>query len=96
MSPTPLNPPPSEFPASGFEATLGRQMRRAARQGDAPAPEPEAVALTPLQNWPWRQTLRTLRQRFAEDRLGLTAGSLTFTTLISLVPLLTVMLAEEY
>jgi len=34
-----------------------------------------------------------LRQRFREDRLGLTAGSLTFTTLISLVPLVTVMLA---
>jgi membrane protein len=34
-----------------------------------------------------------LRQRFREDRLGLTAGSLTFTTLIALVPLVTVMLA---
>lgn len=42
---------------------------------------------------PWRETLRTLRERFREDRLGLTAGSLTFTTLISLVPLVTVMLA---
>jgi membrane protein len=42
---------------------------------------------------PWGQTLRTLAQRFREDRLGLSAGSLTFTTLISLVPLLTVMLA---
>lgn len=40
-----------------------------------------------------RATWRALRVRFAEDRLGLTAGSLTFTTLISLVPLLTVMLA---
>jgi membrane protein len=46
-----------------------------------------------LQDWPWLETLRTLRLRFREDRLGLTAGSLTFTTLISLVPLLTVMLA---
>ncbi|MES2887843.1 MAG: YihY family inner membrane protein [Pseudomonadota bacterium] len=46
-----------------------------------------------LEDWPWRDTVRTLRQRFREDRLGLTAGSLTFTTLISLVPLLTVMLA---
>ena len=34
-----------------------------------------------------------LRQRFREERLGLTAGSLTFTTLIALVPLLAVMLA---
>jgi membrane protein len=46
-----------------------------------------------LQNWPWLDTVRTLRVRFREDRLGLTAGSLTFTTLISLVPLFTVMLA---
>ena len=46
-----------------------------------------------LRDWPWLDTLRTLRQRFREDRLGLTAGSLTFTTLISLVPLVTVTLA---
>jgi len=46
-----------------------------------------------LQTWPWLETLQTLRQRFREDRLGITASSLTFTTLISLVPLVTVMLA---
>lgn len=46
-----------------------------------------------LQTWPWLDTLRTLHVRFRNDRLGVTAGSLTFTTLISLVPLLTVMLA---
>ena len=46
-----------------------------------------------LGTWPWFETLITLRQRFREDRLGLTAGSLTFTTLIALVPLVTVMLA---
>lgn len=49
--------------------------------------------LDTLQHWPWLDTLRTLRARFREDRLGLTASSLTFTTLISLVPLVTVMLA---
>ncbi len=43
--------------------------------------------------WPWIDTLVTLRERFRDDRLGLTASSLTFTTLISLVPLVTVMLA---
>jgi len=48
---------------------------------------------TELLAWPWLQTLHTFRQRFREEKLGLTAGSLTFTTLISLVPLLTVMLA---
>ena len=52
-----------------------------------------APLLLALQNWPWLETLHTLRQRFRDDRLGLTAGSLTFTTLISLVPLITVMLA---
>ncbi len=46
-----------------------------------------------LKAWPWFDTLRTLRRRFRDDRLGLTAGSLTFTTLIALVPLGTVMLA---
>ena len=46
-----------------------------------------------LRNWPWFETLRTLRARFRDDRLGLTASSLTFTTLISMVPLMTVMLA---
>jgi membrane protein len=46
-----------------------------------------------LSRWPWLDTLVTLRERFREDRLGLTASSLTFTTLIALVPLVTVMLA---
>ncbi len=46
-----------------------------------------------LRHWPWLATLRTLRQRFREDRLGVTAGSLTFTTTIALVPLATVMFA---
>jgi membrane protein len=46
-----------------------------------------------LRAWPWFDTLRTLRARFREDHLGLTAGSLTFTTLVGLVPLMTVMLA---
>jgi membrane protein len=52
-----------------------------------------ASLLQTLRRWPWFDTLRTLRLRFREDRLGLSAGSLTFTTLIALVPLLTVMLA---
>ena len=43
--------------------------------------------------FPWRETGRTLRDRFREDRLGVTASSLTFTTVISLVPLFTVLLA---
>jgi membrane protein len=52
-----------------------------------------AQLLAALREWPWFDTLRTLRQRFRDDQLGLTASSLTFTTLVSLVPLVTVMLA---
>ena len=43
--------------------------------------------------WPWREALSTLRERFAQDRLGLTAGSLTFTTSLALVPFFTLVLA---
>jgi membrane protein len=46
-----------------------------------------------LLRFPWRTTALTLRERFREDRLGVTASSLTFTTTISLVPLFTVALA---
>jgi membrane protein len=44
-------------------------------------------------DFPWPTTAQTLRERFREDRLGVTASSLTFTTTISLVPLFTVALA---
>src|SRR3954467_10075740 len=49
--------------------------------------------LADLARFPWASTARTLRERFREDRLGLTASSLTFTTTIALVPLVTVALA---
>lgn len=42
---------------------------------------------------PWFEAVYTLRERFREDRLGLTASSLTFTTTIALVPFITVALA---
>lgn len=51
------------------------------------------VFLNDLSNFPWKNTAYTLRERFREDRLGLTASSLTFTTTIALVPLVTVVLA---
>jgi len=51
------------------------------------------VLLQNLSRFPWRNTAHTLRERFREDRLGLTASSLTFTTTIALVPLFTVVLA---
>ena len=49
--------------------------------------------LRALRHFPWRETGQTLRERFREDHLALTASSLTFTTVISLVPLFTVLLA---
>lgn len=49
--------------------------------------------LETLRTFPWRNTAAVLRERFREDRLGLTASSLTFTTVIALVPLFTLILA---
>ena len=46
-----------------------------------------------LSHFPWQGTLLTLRNRFREDRMGLTASSLTFTTSIAMVPFFTVALA---
>ena len=46
-----------------------------------------------LPDFPWRHATQTLRARFREDRLGQTAGSLTYTTIIALVPMVTVALA---
>ena len=51
------------------------------------------VLLRDLSNFPWKSTARTLRARFSQDRLGLTASSLTFTTTMALVPFVTVALA---
>ena len=51
------------------------------------------VLLTSLAHFPWQSTAQTLRARFRDDRLGLTASSLTFTTTIALVPFFTVALA---
>ena len=49
--------------------------------------------LKELAHFPWKTTAHTLRERFREDHLGLTASSLTFTTSIALVPFFTVALA---
>ena len=55
-------------------------------------PSIEAL-LADLSHFPWHDTAITLRNRFREDRMGLTASSLTFTTSIALVPFFTVALA---
>src|SRR6478609_8937503 len=46
-----------------------------------------------LARFPRVPTAQMLRERFREDRLGLSASSLTFTTTIALVPFFTVALA---
>ncbi|HVZ44315.1 MAG TPA: YihY family inner membrane protein [Ramlibacter sp.] len=46
-----------------------------------------------LSRFPWRSTALTLYERFREDRLGLSASSLTFTTTIALVPFFAVVLS---
>jgi membrane protein len=51
------------------------------------------LLLADLSRFPWRNTAHTLRERFREDQLGLTASSLTFTTSLALVPFFTVALA---
>lgn len=56
-------------------------------------PQRLEVLLADLRRFPWKNTAHTLRERFREDRLGMTASSLTFTTIMALVPLVTVLLA---
>ncbi|MDP2255119.1 MAG: YihY family inner membrane protein [Polaromonas sp.] len=56
-------------------------------------PQSLQALLNDLAHFPWRHTAATLRDRFREDHMGLTASSLTFTTSIALVPFFTVALA---
>ena len=51
------------------------------------------VWLADVARLPWLDAAHMLRERFREDRLGLTASSLTFTTTIALVPFIAVALA---
>src|SRR5262245_47912452 len=85
-----LRSPPSEGTAAGPGAVEPVQ-----ETSYTPATWPAHLAALwqTLRTWPWADTWHTMRQRFVEDHLGLTAGSLTFTTLVGLVPLMTVMLA---
>jgi membrane protein len=46
-----------------------------------------------LSDFPWRQMARLLAERFRDARLGVSASSLTFTTVLALVPLFAVGLA---
>lgn len=46
-----------------------------------------------LSRFPWKTTALTLRERFREDSLGMRASSLTFTTVLAMVPFFVVALA---
>jgi membrane protein len=81
------------LPPTPFDNLPAPAATSAGNAGSTPWQRQLAEMLAALQTWPWLDTLRTLARRFREDRLGITASSLTFTTLISLVPLVTVMLA---
>lgn len=83
----------SAAPLAALHAAPHPGPHPAAASPPVPADEGWRQTLGRARRWPWRDTVRTLGQRFREDRLGVMAGSLTFTTLISLVPLITVMLA---
>jgi membrane protein len=52
-----------------------------------------AQVIEDIRRFPWLSTGRTLLERFREDRLGVQASSLTFTTTMALVPFFTVALA---
>ena len=74
----PAPPDESPVPADGASIPLSRRLE---------------ILLADLGTFPWRTTAHTLRERFREDQLGLTASSLTFTTSLALVPFFTVALA---
>ena len=62
--------------------TLRQRSRRAALS-----------AVDELRRFPWRLAATLLRERYRDDQLALTAGSLTFTTILALVPFFIVALA---
>ncbi len=77
MSRVPRSPFPSWLP-DAWERRWGARLER---------------LLLDLSHFPWRITALTLRERFREDQLALTASSLTFTTVLALMPFFTVALA---
>jgi membrane protein len=80
-----------EAPAQG---KAGQKTRRARfMQSARKAFNVEDVELTPLNLRWWIAFSRLVGQRFSEQRLPQVASSLTFTTVLSLVPLATVALA---
>ncbi|WPB55957.1 YihY family inner membrane protein [Xylophilus sp. GOD-11R] len=82
MSLPPLQAPSRALLSEQRLRALAARWRRRAR----------ALA-TDLAAFPWRRAAGLLRERFRDDQLALTAGSLTFTTILALVPFFVVALA---
>jgi membrane protein len=61
-------------------------QERSLSLAEPPEPAPPRSWRERWRCFPWRNTAHTLRERFREDRLGVTASSLTFTTVLALVP----------
>ena len=74
------------------ESERAAPERRQGRDGMIPAMNRRQL-WRDLSHFPWGNTAAVLGERFREDRLGLTASSLTFTTTIAMVPFFTVALA---
>ncbi len=79
-----LSPP--QAPGRAF---FPSRLRAAARHGRRRA----VAAARDVAAFPWRVAALLLRERYREDQLALTAGSLTFTTMLALVPFFVVALA---
>lgn len=88
---------PGQEPAGGLEdgavALPAPEQERSLSLMERPEPVVPPSWRERLRCFPWRNTAHTLRERFREDRLGVTASSLTFTTVLALVPFFTVALA---
>lgn len=78
--------PPLQAPVRALFSTRLRKLpQRLRRKG--------LSGIDQLVRFPWRVFARLLHERYREDQLALTAGSLTFTTILALVPFFIVALA---
>ena len=85
-----MSVPPPSLPVRGPERTALRagfsSLRLRTRRNVMSAADT-------LRRFPWRVAALMLRERYRDDQLALTAGSLTFTTILALVPFFIVVLA---
>ena len=75
------------------QAPVGALFIRRSRYGLARLSRRAQAMADDAARFPWRVSAQLLHERFREDQLGMTAGSLTFTTILALVPFFIVALA---